>query len=200
MSLKNKGKMKAIIDVNTKEEIRLKREDLPIMIHGKEHSGASLFSITVAAGLHEAGEKLYIFTAYPMAKEEFMKQIANLETVFYLENEVDIEKALSCQTVIVQSGNIDLFLKVLPLVKGERVIFIKNMETVQIPIYDFITDSKFIVSGDMEVNALQKDFLSFKYNTKVFLTPVGGKNFPHLAKYQVFLKNDTEERILTIQQ
>ena len=67
--------MKKIIDVPTQEEVKLTTADLPILVHGKEHSGASLLSIVIASSFHKNGNKLLIFTAYPMAKEEFLKQI-----------------------------------------------------------------------------------------------------------------------------
>src|SRR3989338_913960 len=102
--------MKKIIDVSTKEEIKISGSDLPMLIHGKERFGASLFSITVSALMHAEGNKILMFTAYPMAKEEFLEQVGDNSRVFYLENESDIAKASSFQTIIV-TDSLNIFYK-----------------------------------------------------------------------------------------
>ncbi len=192
--------MKKIIEFSNKNEVKFKKEDLPILIHGKEHSGASLLSITLAVELHEADNKLCIFTAYPMAKEEFLKQVSNPKKVFYLESEEDFEKALKFQTVIIQSGNIDLFIKVISqssFVDG-RIIFIKNIETIKVPIFKFISSHPFIVSGDLELNSAQQDFKIFIYNTKILFSPIEGETIPFLEKYQAVMKNRSAEKVLVV--
>lgn len=192
--------MKKIIDISTKEEVKFTNTDLPILIHGKEHSGASLLSITLASLFHGNGNKLCIFTAYPMAKEEFLKQIKNPEDVFYLEDEKDFKEALKFQTIIAQSGNIDLFIKIIsnfPIMK-ERIIFIKNIETINTPIFQLITPYSFIVSGDFELNPLQSDFNSFTYNTKILFNPITDEEIPLLEKYQAFIKNKLGQKIITL--
>jgi hypothetical protein len=192
--------MKKIIDFSTKDEAKFTKEDLSILIHGKEHSGASLLSITLAVGLHEADNKLCIFTAYPMAKEEFLKQVKNPEKVFYLENEEDFEKALEFQTVIVQSGNIDLFIKAISnhSFVNDRIIFIKNIETIKIPIFKFVSPYPFIVSGDLELNPAQKDFKNFTYNTKILFSPIEGEKISFLEKYQASMKNRLGDGVITV--
>ena len=192
--------MKKIIDFSTKNEVKFTKEDLPILIHGKEHSVASLLSITLAVGLHEVDNRLCIFTAYPMAKEEFLKQVKNPEKVFYLENEEDFEKSLEFQTVIVQSGNIDLFIKLIsnPSFVNDRIIFIKNIETIKIPILKFVSSYPLIVSGDLELNPAQQDFKDFIYNTKIFLSSLQGEKLPTLEKYQAFIKSRSGERIIVV--
>jgi hypothetical protein len=192
--------MKKITDILTKEEIKFTKADLPMLIHGKEHSGASLLSITIASLLHKANNKLCIFTAYPMAKEEFLKQIINSDTVFYLEDEKDFEQALKFQTIIVQSGNAEVFLKLISYssFERERILFIKNIETINIPIFEFISLLLFIVSGDLELNTFQRDFNNYPYNTKILFNPIAGEIIPSLEKYQAFIKNKSNERIITL--
>ena len=191
--------MKKIINFKTKEEVEFTEEDLPILIHGREHSGASLLSITLAVGLHEAGRKLCIFTAYPMAKEEFLKQVSNPETVFYIENEEHFEQASKARTIILKSGDVDLFIKAISnteLMKN-RIIFIKNIETISIPIFFFFLPYQFIVSGDLELNPSQQDFNNFIYKTRILLSPFQ-EEIPTLEKYQAFMKNKSGEEIIVV--
>jgi len=193
--------MKNIIDVSTQKEIKFTKEDLSILIHGKEHSGASLLSVTIAATLHKAGNKLCIFTAYPMAKEEFLKQILNPEDVFYLEDEDKFNEALKFQTIIVQSGNIDLFINIISkyeLMK-DRVIFIKNIDTINIPIFKLVESYMLIVSGDFELNLIQQYFKKITYNTKIFLSSMSEEIIPPLEKYQAFVKSRFGEKVIFVQ-
>jgi len=192
--------MRIIIDVLTKEEVKFSKTDLPILIHGKEHSGASLLSITVAALLHKDLNKLLIFTAYPMAREEFLKQIDNSENIFYLEKEEDLVLALKYQTIFIQSGNIDLFIKTVKNIEAvrDRIIFIKNIETINIPIYNLISTHPFMVSGDFESNLLHKDFINLKYNNKIIFNKLQGEEQVSLEKYQAFVDGKIGKRIITI--
>ncbi len=192
--------MKKIIELNTKKEIVFVRSDLPMMVHGVEHSGASLLSITIATILHAGGEKLCIFTAYPMAKDEFLGEVSNPEDVFYLENFEDLTKANNFQTIIVESGNIELFKKVIAEKEllGNRIVFIKNIETINQPTLEKLQDYDFMVSGDFSTNILQKDFNDLEYKTKIFLSPLSSFIVPVLAKYQAFLQKGTEEKIIII--
>lgn len=194
--------MKKIINITTKEEVKFTNEDLPMLVHGKEHSGASLLSITIASLLHANGLKLIIFTAYPMAKEEFMKQVGNEESVFYLEDEKNITEAVEFQTVIVQSGNVDLFLKIISntSIMKDRVIFVKNIETINTPVLELIKPYLFMVSGDLDLNMAQQDFKSMNYNTKIFTSQMTGEIIPILEKYQAFMKNRLGDIFVAIQE
>ena len=191
--------MRKIINIKTKEEIELKRENLPMMIHGKEHSGASLFSVAVVAGLHNKGNKLLIYTAYPMAKKEFFSQIETKDNVFYLEDEKDLEKALLFQTIFVASGNMDLFTKVITNYSvTDRVIFIKNIDTIQIPLFSIILPLQLVLSGDFESNPIQKALTDIPYKTKIFFSSLGGEAVPLLEKYQAYIKTNAGEDMVIV--
>lgn len=192
--------MKKIIDIKIKEEIKITKGDLPILVHGIDHSGASLLSITIAALFHKVGNKLLIFTAYPMAKEEFLKQVEDSENVFLIEGEKDIEKASDFKTIFVQSGDVDLFIKTIYNLQdiNDRVIFVKNIETIDVSIFDLIRSYSFMVSGDFELNPINKDFVSFNYNTKILFSSISNEKILPLEKYQALLKNKSEEKIISL--
>lgn len=192
--------MKRILDVSTQQEIHFTLRDLPMLIHGKDKSGASLFAITVAAKLHEQGMKLLVFTAFPMAKEEFLKQIYDPKDVLYLESEDAMEDAARYRTIIVQSGNTDLFLRAIAELDDihERILFIKNIETIQKDIFGSISMYPFIVSGDIELNPTQGVFAKTEYVTKILFTPLENDVTPSLEKYQASLKKGLSEQIISI--
>lgn len=192
--------MKKIIDIETRREVVFNHNNLPMMIHGVEHSGASLFSITVAALLHQKGEKLIIFTAYPMAKDEFVAQVGETKDIFILDDEKNLDKALKFQTIFIQSGNVDLFVKILEYGASlaDRTIFIKNIETIDVPILELVSAFKFLVSGDLGANKKQAGFKSVKYNTKVFLSPLAGEIVPTLLKYQAYTNKNGVDMLLSV--
>jgi hypothetical protein len=93
-----------------------------------------------------------------------------------------------------------LFIRTISNLKDikDRILFIKNIETIAISIFELISSSSFMVSGDLELNLLQKDFINFDYNTKIFFNPISEETTPHLEKYQAFIKNKMEEKIITL--
>jgi hypothetical protein len=190
--------MKKIIDISTGMEVPVTQNSLPLMIHGKDRSGASFFTISLAAQFHAAGNKLLIFTAFQMAKEEFLNQVAETaDKVFYLESENDFEKAKEFQTIYVQSGNIDLFMKILSQAT-DRIVFVKNIETIDQDIFTELSKHPFVVSGDVEVNPTQKVFLDHGYATKILFSPLPDTTLPALAKYQALLQTKSAEHIIAL--
>ncbi len=176
--------------------------DLPMLVHGREHSGASLFPITVAAQLHKKGSKLLFFTAYPMAKDEFFAQLGDLvNTVFYLESREDIPKAGEFQTIVVKSGDEKLFLAVLEELPNltEYIPFLKNVEVITEPdIVGYATIHPSIIAGDITKSTFMDDLLSTEYVTKVMFTPVEGDSFAGIEKYQAKMSGKNGELIVSV--
>jgi hypothetical protein len=192
--------MKTIIEIKTSEIVSFNERDLPMVVHGEDHSGASLMSVTIAAKFHSQGSKLCIFTAYPMARKEFLSQINTPEVVFYLENEEAFDEANRYQTVIIPSGDIGLFMKFISQeTEKQRILFIKNIETIHIKCLHEIKPFKFVVSGDLEANPQQLDFKSVSYATEILFSALEGRTLPDLEKYQGYMKRGDEEKVISIQ-
>jgi len=77
--------------------IAFNKNDLPIVIHGEEGSGASLFFVKLVVTLAKAGNPLTFWSAYPMAKNEFLKELGG---------------DLGQQITIVENEDPSLFLKI----------------------------------------------------------------------------------------
>ncbi len=194
--------MKTVIDVSINEVVPLGVIDLPMLVHGADKSGASLFSITVAAQLHKEGNKLLIFTAYSMAKDEFLSQLGEeKESVFYLTSLADIEKAKGFQSVIVEHGNEALFLSVLEQLPNlsEYVPFIKNVETVtELDIIYYALARPSVLSGDIMQSTFSEELIAADYTTRVLFTPLEEEPLPELEKYQALMKGKDGQRIVSI--
>lgn len=117
--------------------IKFDDNDFPILINGKNKSGASLFSITLLANLFLQGEKVLLFSAYPEAKEEFRNQVGdkinkNAEIINdgdenslidYLKNNDTLDKIILFKNI--ENYSIDTFNK---LKNNEKVIFSGNID------------------------------------------------------------------------
>jgi hypothetical protein len=179
------------------ERFNFSKGDLPLLIHGAHKTGASLFSVAVAVQLFLAGKKLLFLTAYPMAREEFIAQIAGSgkeKDVFYLEREEDIKKSSNFCAVIVKSGDFELCLKAFRKLKdiGDRVVLVKNIESILTEALFFAVKGhdKLILSGDLDGISFAGKIISLEFKSRVFFSkPVinVGLSIPNLEKYVGFM-------------
>lgn len=195
--------MKEIVDITTKEIIPFGIENLPALVHGMEGSGASFFSISLAVQLHLKKQKLIMFTAYPMAKEEFFAQIGDdKDTVFCLDAIEDIQKAEGFQTIIIKSGDEELltaFMEEFPSLL-EYALFIKNVENIKsLDVVEFAVSHPSIISGDVTKSPFTDAILSGEFKTKALLSTLGSEDCSGLDKYQAKLITGNKECIVSLQ-
>lgn len=197
---------KQIILKETGEIINFTSTDLPMLIHGAHHAGASLFSVSVIANLFLSGEKILFFTAYHMAKEEFTEQIKGSEKdIFYVGGPSGIEQAANFQAIIVKSGDYDLCFQVaktLPDI-SDRVIFVKNIESILTKeIFDEIKKyPKIVLSGDLDGVAFKDRFANLPFQTKILFSNSSvdlGVTIPELEKYTGYMYG-LEKGLVTLQ-
>ncbi len=160
--------------------------NLPLLIHGQDKTGASLFTITLAATLLAQDEKILFLSGYTMAREEFFKQIAEIphkdSVLFFTQEELsDFIQAVSNHEIL-----------------DERVVIVKNIELFPETIFDLVTASrKLIVSGDVSLSSYSDKIIERQYKSKVLFSLLKGQNIPSLEKYQGFLTSDTQTGIVT---
>src|SRR5688572_20800369 len=72
------------------DELHFGAEDLPVLIHGADSSGASLYTITLAADLYASGTGFLFLCGYPMAEQEFTRQVGapDARAAFYTQEHV----------------------------------------------------------------------------------------------------------------
>ncbi len=151
------------------------RADLPLLVHGKEGSGASLFTIVLAADLARAGEQIVLWSAYPMAKRALEEELG--EDVFNVTMLAEGERAL---------------MEALPSVSVGRILVVKNCETLSTSALEAVTGLPTVIaSGDLDaVKASAWDGFRTKVLFSPGLHPVAA--MPPLAKYEAFLMGATE--------
>ncbi len=154
--------------------------NLPLLIHGKDKAGASLFTVTVAADLFSQGYKMLILSGYHMARDEFYQQVKGLpfqeNILFYTKEESNLFLGALDQPDI-----------------QERIIIIKNIELFPEEIVDrILLFSKIIISGDINQCTFKDKVLKQNYQSKVLFSQLGNNPLPDLEKYQGYLESDKE--------
>lgn len=182
-----------------------KEADLPCLVTYSEKSGGSHFSIVMLADLFLTGSKVLLFTAYPMARDNFLLQIkGGGQDVSYISNESDIVNSKS-KIIIVESGNQQLFLKTLENLEDikERVVLIKNIENFSGKLIELsLKLDKAIISGDVDLCSSNKQIMEKQFNTIViFSNPKTTMpfNIPELEKYKGYLWNLDKKGIIKVQ-
>jgi len=87
------------------EEIKYKEGDLPMLIHGEDHCGASMYTISLIANLFQEDSKIIVLCGYPMAEEQFKKQIgaSNGEAIFFTKEYIlDFKNKISLNRWLLQ--------------------------------------------------------------------------------------------------
>jgi hypothetical protein len=156
------------------QKYHFSKTQLPILIHGNDGLGASLFTMSVLADLYSQESKIVALTGFPMAREEFEKQLGEHnknKAVFFLKKQTE---------------------KFIDFVKtqhdiNERIILIKNIELHDKEVFDFIKDfEKIIISGDINKCAYKDTVVNKHYVSKIYFSQFD-LSLPPLQKYQGYL-------------
>jgi hypothetical protein len=187
------------------QNLNFSEKDLPCLIHYTQGTGGSHFSVTMIADLFLSGSKILFLTAYPMAKENFLKQVSGHENDIAIVTQKE-QIITNKQAIIIESGNENLFLDALNSLNDidERIIFVKNFETFDKNIVLSANHKqKVIISGNLDSSSVKNELLKKQYKTIIqfsksdsVIKPV----CPNLEKYVgYFWQNDREGLIKIIQ-
>jgi hypothetical protein len=168
------------------EELSIAEKDFPILIHGEEGSGASLYTITVAVNLFSQGFPIVFLCGYPMAEEELKKQIDGVpykdQVIFFTQDEISKFKNFLNNTN-----------------NAERIIFVKNIELFKEDVFSLILPkNKIVLSGDIDKCSFKEKILNIKFNTQVFFSPLNNVVLPTLKKYEGFFTSDNLKGITKV--
>ncbi len=164
-------------------ELNLTKKDLPILIHGEDKLGASLYTMSLAANLHSQGNKILFLCGYAQAREEFTKQVGEFD---------------DSATFFVKEG-VENFKNTLPQ-SGDRIVIIKNIELFDENIFKLIKGAQnLIVSGDVGRCSFGKALTKETFATKVFFSELDGFDVPKLEKYAAFFTSKNLQGITTAQ-
>ena len=119
-----------------------------------------------------------------MAEEAFAKEVGSIYTnvQFYIQEKVDI------------------FLTALKHgVDDNTIVIVKNIELFDTNVFEAVNSMKnLIISGDVNKSKVNDLVLKKHFTTKVYFTPLKGKDLSHLKKFQGSVFSDDYEGITTL--
>lgn len=148
-------------------------QSLPMLIHGGEGSGASLYTICLAAKWFDQGRRVLFLCGYPMAEEEFAAQVdrAYTEVRFYTKEKIEAFK----QAIAAESLD-------------GVVVFVKNVELFGIDLFECVSGiDKLVLSGDFNRVGAKEKLLKREFATQIFFSSLGGHVLPPLNKYEGYV-------------
>ncbi len=157
---------KILVDGTEVESLNL--ESLPMLIHGKQGSGASLYTICLAAKWFTQGNKVIFLCGYPMAEQEFEHQVGHKHTSAQFFTQDKLRE----------------FIEELKDVTNDTIVIVKNIELFDENLFEAVKDlHNLIVSGEIDKFVSKNQLLSKTFTTKVYFSPLEGKEVPQLEKY-----------------
>lgn len=174
--------MKKII-LDGKEVETFVPESLPMLIHGIEGSGASLYTICLAAKWFSQNYEILFLCGYSMAEEQFIQQVGieHSRAIFFTKEKTD------------------LFTKALANANKETIIFIKNIELFNQNAFEILQSRhNIIISGDLSKLTYKNQLLANKFTTEIYFSPLPEKTVPQLEKFQGFVMTKGYKGFTTI--
>lgn len=172
---------------------------LPLLIHGADHSGASLFTVSVMTDLWAQGAKLLFLSGYHMARDEFLLQTEDGDNSMLIESEYGIEQCDGKRTIFVKRENADWFIRLAQTLPDidERIILIKNIDLFSAEVYNAVKDKQLLVlSGDIDRCTYMNDLLGRHFSSTVLFSQPSSA-FPYtlssVPRYHGYLWNTDAE-------
>lgn len=162
------------IIINDKEVV-FNKKDFPMLINGRDKSGASFFSISLLVNLFENGEKVLLFSAFDPAKEEFRKQL---------------DDSMNKNALIIESGDEENFIKELNDIDdlSDRIILCKNIENYSRNLFNKLKEQELVIfSGDIDKCEFGDQLANKDFKTKIFFSypeKIQIENRTELPKYK----------------
>jgi len=180
-------------------------EDLPMLISGAHGTGSSYLAIQLIVQLFNQGEKIVFFTAFPMAKESFLEAVGTHKGIGVVNSIDDIELQRNEQLIIVKSGDVDLFHKIVETIDdlNERIVFLKNIDEFGAPAYLPVSShGKIIFQGDIDKSSFGEAILEKELKTKIYFSQSerdNGLKVQSLGQYQAELFAPKSKGIISIE-
>lgn len=143
--------------LDEKEVEVLEPNTLPLLIHGAEGSGASLYTICLVAKWFKQGYDIVFLCGFPMAEQQFAQQVGgNYDRVrFYTQEKREaFEKVVSTESL------------------ENTIIVIKNAELFPGVVDRVASFSNLVVSGDVNQAEDKERIRALKFATSIYFSPL----------------------------
>lgn len=186
------------------EQFSFTAEDLPAMIHGEPHAGASFFTQQIIAHLYHQGEPLIILSPDGKVRDELLQQIEKLETIPTFTSPTEIPGVEAEQILhLTDETLLPQLFSTLPDMQ-ERVVVIFGFEHVSTQTITALSGhNKTIFFGDLNTSASKELLLQWKYNAKIFFSPLHNDfrlTLPPLEKYHGYFQGRISQGTVYLQE
>ncbi len=185
--------------------LALENKNFPLLISGRDGSGASHFSVCFMADLFKRGHKIVFFTALPAAKEELKGLLTQEELAdvgfFDPQEEIVLKKG-----IILNSGEELDFIDAVQRIPDirDRIILVKNMERYTHALLDSLLGLSLLVfSGDLDKTSYGDALQDKNFLTKIFFSQSEKYPLDHFIeplKYLGVLRGENIEGLVSLQE
>ena len=179
------------------------KNHLPLLIHGKDHTGASLCTVTAISDLYLQGNKILFLSGYPMARDEFLTQTNSSNDFVVVDQKTKLGEVDKYKAIFIHRENADLFIKltkVLPDI-NERIVLVKNINLFNKEILYTAKEFKLLIlSGNIDESSYEANYIK-KLKTKIFHSQPKmnlALKIPKLEKYAGYLWSEKDNGIITV--
>lgn len=186
-------------------EYLVTENDLPCLVTYREKAGGSHLTITIVADLFSTGSKILFLTAFPMAKDNFLKQVGGDNTNIAMVNSVsELEASGDKQVILLESGNESLFLEAVKLLPdlSERVVLVKNIEAFSADIFHACLGfNNIILSGNLDACVAKEEIIKKSFRSIIVFNKTDiplSIEVPELEKWSGYFLGENAQGIIKI--
>ena len=185
-------------------EYNFSQNDLPLLIHGKDATGASMFSISVIASLYQQGKDIIFLSKYEGAKDAFDEQTVSKDKSIFLSGGFTQESIHNKRVIYIPSEQPDLLGKIVESLDDlpNKVIFFKNFDLFDETIFAYVKDlPNLIMMGDLDKCPYSNHIINKNWQSKIYFSGsknVALPNMPKLQKYTGCFRSKNIEGIVNL--
>lgn len=188
--------------LNEKEFI-LNKEILPVIIHWKESTWASLFSILLVARLINLDYKVIYFCWFQAWKDELLKRI-DQDKIQQINYKSDLNKLDLTKSILIKPWNKELLKYCLEKLwnTDEYILFVKNIDSCDFGTYKIFGNyGNTIISWDLDLCPFTQTIIKNNTNSKIYFQLPNFEDkiqLPTLDKYECYFHWEKEQWIIKV--
>lgn len=184
--------------------LHFSNNDLPLLIHGDDGYGASLFSVSVMADMYAQGANIVFLCGYHMARDEFDLQTQSNQVSVIVSENFEIAELKAKRVIFIPSERPELLGQVLQSLgeSDKRIVFIKNFDLFDKSIFSVVENvPNLVMMGNIDECAYKAELLDKSWTTEIYFSVPQTEvqmNIPELKKYKGYLKSNSKEGIVSL--
>ena len=186
------------------QEMLVQQTDLPMLIHGAEGYGASLFSVSVIANLYAQGANIIFLSGYEMAKDEFFKQTNAQDYTVTVHEGFSAQDIALARVIIVPTTAPELLHTVLQMLPDptKYVVFFKNFDLFTEGVFLAVQNTqRLVLMGNIDNCVYVKSLLTYTWASRVYFSVPsipGLLNVPAVQKYTGYLHSINKTGVVSV--